>query len=187
MTLPSKFQYLLHSQSSSIFNRCHYPCHDCVHVINISLPGITQTTVSIIINSASLAFPATTYLHLFTMLVNSLLLLASSTISKALPQIGSHPWIGSFDLDDVTCTNTTIFVRPEINRGDCTRFELKGDRVGGSWGSQDRQIGFMDVHDSTDCTDTQVTITRNKGEDGFCIPVADLTVGDFAWNSILGR
>ena len=127
------------------------------------------------------------------MLVNSLLLLALSTISKALLELGAHPWIGSFDLDDVTCTNTTLFDntaaqgRPEISRGDCARFDLLGDRVGGSWGSKDRQIGFMYVHDATDCTDTQVTIKRNPGDKGFCIPVADLGGGIFAWNAIQGE
>ena len=127
------------------------------------------------------------------MLVKSLLLLALSTISKALPQYGDHPWIGSFELDDVTCTNTTLFdntsaaARPEITRGDCTPFTLIGDRVGGSWGSRLRHIGAMYVHDSTDCTDTQVNITRINGEKGFCIPVADLGGGDFAWNAIQGE
>ena len=126
------------------------------------------------------------------MLVKSLLLVALGTISKALPKRGAHPWIGSFDLDDVTCTNTTLFdnteaqARPEISRGDCTPFTLIGDRVGGMWGTHDRQIGFMYVHDAIDCTDTQVTIKRNQSERGFCVPVADLGGGVFAWNAIQG-
>ena len=124
--------------------------------------------------------------------VKSLLLLALGTISKALPERGDHPWIGNFDLDDVTCTNTTLFhnstaaARPEIARGDCTRFTLIGDRVGGIWGTLDRQIGFMSVHTATDCTDTQVNITRNGDEAGFCILVADVGDGLFAWNAIQG-
>lgn len=167
-----------------------------VHVINVSLPGIIQQTVSIFTNSASVAFPATTCLHLFTMLVKTLLLLYLGAVSKALKP-GDHPWIGSFDIEDVTCTNTTLFDnsdnsdapgRPEVGIGSCAPFERFGDRVGGIWGTHDRQISSMYVHVATDCTgNAQVTITREpKGEAGFCIPVADLGGGDFAWNAVQG-
>ena len=188
-SIPPTFTILIDSTAVTI------PATTCAHVINLSLPGIIQYTISIFINSASVAFPATTYPYAFTMLVKSLLLLVLGTISKALPKRGAHPWIGSFDIDDVTCANTTLFDssdssdrpgRPEIAIGYCAPFDRIGDRVGGSWGSEDRQIGHMYVHDATDCTDVQVTIKRNGGEAGFCIPVADLGGGIFAWNAIQG-
>lgn len=133
------------------------------------------------------------------MFMKSLLLLALG--ARTLSITHDWPWIGSFNLDDTDCTNTSLFTgsqasdqpaRPEARDKRCAEIELQygpdmlGVRVGGIWGTGDHQINIISVYMLNDCTVYQGNITRVGDQPGFCVPVADLSDLDNVWGSIKG-
>ncbi len=108
----------------------------------------------------------------------------------------AEPWIGSFNSDDGTCSNPSLDSNTTLSKDACMVFQPQGSpqggRVGGSWGD----LTTISAYEDTNCLgQLQETIVRKGREDGFCVPLSDLTTqacegvddGDPCfWNSVVG-
>ena len=134
------------------------------------------------------------FMKTFLLLALGVQALSLPGTDEALEKRSSHAWIGSFDSDDTTCSNSSMFQDSSaLSDAACVPFRLQGGRVGGRWGSGKHEINVIQAFVDTGCQEAQVNITRIGAEKGFCVDSSmwdcegGLDVGNPCfWNSVKG-